>query len=99
MVRWKDKIIKILGGYTEPLMSEPVPYIVHEKRNTIKLRSEVQTYCGEMMPEKYLKKLLAKGLIDEVEKYMHVEFERESSGSTFRATIEIVVGEGGGTDD
>ena len=97
MSRWKNKIIKALGGYTEPQMNEASLYIVHEKKNTVMLRSEISIpkYCE---PGVEIKKHLAELLAKEIEKYMYIETATDSLCDKYRGTIEVVVREDGGTD-
>lgn len=97
MSKWKDKIIKVLGGYTEPLRSEPALFVTHKKMNTVKLSSEISIpkYCE---PGVEIEKHLAELLAEKIKKYMYIETSTDPLYDKYRGIIEVVVREGGGTD-
>lgn len=93
MSRWKEKIIKILGGYTEPPMSEPALFVVHKEKKTVKLYAETRVPCQwEMGVE--IKRELASLLAKEIEKHMYIESAEAIPYILYRGIIEVVVKEG-----
>lgn len=96
----REKAIKWLGGFTEEELEKfktenllkEIP-IVHEKIDTCKLGSQICVNAWEHLPEDYMRNVLAKGLTEEIEKYISVKmsYNELTAKCIYTGEVEVVV--------